>query len=117
MCGIHHCGAMLHIAVSLRIKQLPRVPVEHMQVEIISAKTLMAADKKGTSSDPFVTFSLGGKTQKTKAVPGSLNPVWNAKFRVQAQQINRPQPTPSEDMTAADHGFCLDELVSTGHVC
>ena len=47
-----------------------------LMVHLKSAKDLKRADVIG-SSDPYVIFSLGHQTLKSKVVPNNLNPVWN----------------------------------------
>jgi len=58
-----------------------------MQVEItiIGARSILAADIGGTS-DGYVKFSTSGtKQQKTKVAKPSLNPMWNEKFNCVVQ--------------------------------
>ncbi|KAI8821406.1 phosphatidylserine decarboxylase-domain-containing protein [Fimicolochytrium jonesii] len=50
-----------------------------LRVKVISARDLVAKDRRGTS-DPFVVLKLGGQTCKTKVVSKNLNPTWNEEF-------------------------------------
>lgn len=57
---------------------------EEVVVEVIEARGIKAADRGGTS-DPFATVSFGGgdarlKSQKTKTIYKTLEPVWNETF-------------------------------------
>eukprot|EP01114_Cavostelium_apophysatum_P005619 TRINITY_DN1680_c0_g1_i2.p1 TRINITY_DN1680_c0_g1~~TRINITY_DN1680_c0_g1_i2.p1 ORF type:complete len:1023 (-),score=268.98 TRINITY_DN1680_c0_g1_i2:52-3120(-) len=47
-----------------------------LEITVIEAKNLVAADKTGTS-DPYCVLSLEKQRRKTKFVDKTLNPVWN----------------------------------------
>jgi len=78
---------LLHITseesgVSKRPILQPSVSEGHGQllVEVISARDLLAKDRRTGSSDPFCEVSLGDETYKTEIVSRDLNPVWNEEF-------------------------------------
>ena len=53
-----------------------------LEVTVVRAKNVLAADRGGTS-DPYVRLHLGDKikqAQKTKVIKKTLNPVWNETF-------------------------------------
>ncbi|KAJ3154639.1 hypothetical protein HDU89_007877 [Geranomyces variabilis] len=50
-----------------------------LRVGVLSARDLLAKDRRGTS-DPFVVLKLGGQTFKTKVVSKNLSPTWNEEF-------------------------------------
>jgi len=47
-----------------------------LRILLIAGVKLMAADING-KSDPYVVFTTGGQTVKSKVIPTTLNPVWN----------------------------------------
>ncbi|TPX58616.1 phosphatidylserine decarboxylase [Powellomyces hirtus] len=51
-----------------------------LRVKIIGARDLLAKDRRGTTSDPFVVLKLGGQTCKTKVISKNLSPTWNEEF-------------------------------------
>ncbi|KXS12777.1 hypothetical protein M427DRAFT_391974 [Gonapodya prolifera JEL478] len=56
-----------------------------VEVTIVGARQLPAADANGLS-DPYVQCQLNGeKVHNTRVVEKELNPVWNEKFQVNAQ--------------------------------
>ncbi|CAG8554198.1 5902_t:CDS:10 [Paraglomus occultum] len=81
--------------INIYAKYIPTiVPIEasesvnnqgNLQVTVIEAKNLPAADRSGTS-DPYVIFVLNGQqVHKTKTVKKNLNPVFNESFQVQVK--------------------------------
>jgi len=51
-----------------------------LQIHVNMARNLKIADKKSSSSDPFVEIKLGKEKQKTKVISKCLNPEWNEEF-------------------------------------
>eukprot|EP00002_Diphylleia_rotans_P001016 TRINITY_DN10556_c0_g1_i10.p1 TRINITY_DN10556_c0_g1~~TRINITY_DN10556_c0_g1_i10.p1 ORF type:complete len:1388 (+),score=278.91 TRINITY_DN10556_c0_g1_i10:174-4166(+) len=47
-----------------------------LYLEVIGAKSLLDADRSGTS-DPYVELNLGGESWKTSCIKKTLNPQWN----------------------------------------
>ncbi|KAI9439624.1 C2 domain-containing protein [Lactarius indigo] len=54
-------------------------PVVHLRVQVISCHSLVAMDRGGTSSDPFVTVTLLGKQFQTPVIKQNLNPEYDPK--------------------------------------
>lgn len=55
-----------------------------LQVEVLEGKSLVAADRGGTS-DPYVIVTvrqLAGQTWKTAWIKKTLNPLWNQSFLI-----------------------------------
>lgn len=50
-----------------------------LEITVVSAERLMAADRGGTS-DPFVELNCGGKKVKTTTKKKTLNPTWDEVF-------------------------------------
>jgi Ca2+-dependent lipid-binding protein len=50
-----------------------------LEVTVVSAERLMAADRGGTS-DPFIELWVGGKKHKTSTQKKTLNPRWDEPF-------------------------------------
>ncbi|GAM28853.1 hypothetical protein SAMD00019534_120290, partial [Acytostelium subglobosum LB1] len=59
-------------------------PLSQLNIRVISAKNLVAADING-KSDPYVNIKVPSSTKvhKTKVIQKNLNPTWNESFQVE----------------------------------
>jgi len=79
-----------------------------INVRIIAAKDLMAADINGLS-DPYVELTLGKSTSKSKTVTKTLNPTWDDTF-----EMSVSDPTDAVlkvEVYDKDSVFSKDELL------
>jgi len=54
-----------------------------LRVELIDGEDILAVDKGGTRSDPFVVFTLNGsKVHKSEVQRKTVTPVWNEEFDI-----------------------------------
>jgi Ca2+-dependent lipid-binding protein len=81
--------------VQLKFKRRPQGSVmpEEIDLHVIEAMNLMAADRGGTS-DPFAVIRLKGSSRmpntfKTRVVSKNLNPVWNERFTLNVQESDK----------------------------
>ena len=68
--------------IELRYMLLPDLPPARLEISVLRAKDLIAADRGGTS-DPYVRVNVGkaaGMGKKTKVQKKTLNPEWNQSF-------------------------------------
>jgi hypothetical protein len=68
--------------IELRYTLLPELPPAKLEISVLRAKDLIAADRAGTS-DPYVRVNVGktaGMGKKTKVRFKTLNPEWNQSF-------------------------------------
>jgi hypothetical protein len=71
--------------VHLRYKLLHDLPPAKLEISVLRAEDLVAADRGGTS-DPYVRLHIGnaiGIAKKTKVQTKTLNPEWNQTFSFQ----------------------------------
>ncbi|KAG7910329.1 hypothetical protein KL907_001220 [Ogataea polymorpha] len=62
-----------------------------LEVNVKHAKGLKAADTFNNTIDPYLTFSSGGAVlAKTKAIPDTMDPVWNEKVNVMLKTSSEP---------------------------
>lgn len=59
----------------------------HLTVTLLNGKDLLASDFLA-KSDPYVIFTLGKATYKSKFIAQDLNPIWNEKFSLEFDSLN-----------------------------
>ena len=94
--------------VQVRCVLLPDLPPARLEITVLRARNLIAADRGGTS-DPYVRVHVGesvGVGKKTKVQMKTLNPEWNQSFNIFLSGSKRREDLTVEcfdyDMVGAD---------------
>lgn len=102
--------------VELRYTLFPDLPPAKLEISVLRAKDLIAADRGGTS-DPYVRVHIGntaGVSKRTKVIKKTLNPEWCQTFNFYISAENRRERVTLEcfdyDMVGADDSLGKFEI-------
>lgn len=86
-----------------------------VEITLVRATDLAAADRRKGTSDPYTVFTIGSDTLQSKRIDRNLNPVWDSdqrfKFAVSRKSMN------DVNVEVRDHDtFKKDDLIGTARI-